>query len=151
MAFLYFCNPSGPASCLHKFTWMRKWRVPTCLLCLAELMNTRARAEPRTCPRHLQWQWQSNTVFFIKNKKWLPGSNFFKTNHFRQAASPTTPALVTKTRSKCWRLDRKNSNKHQTPRHGKSPRFGKAFPQKWKSIHKERKYQDSAAESMQLF
>jgi hypothetical protein len=31
--------------------------------------------------------------------------------------------------------------------------FGKAFAQKWKSIaiHKERKYQDSAAESMQLF
>ena len=33
----------------------------------------------------------------------------------RQAASPSTPALVTKTKSKCSRLDKKNSNKHHTP------------------------------------
>ena len=45
----------------------------------------------------------------------------------RQAASPTTPALVTKTNSKCWRLDRRNSNRHQTPQHRKSLGFGQRF------------------------
>ena len=46
--------------------------------------------------------------------------------YLRQAASPTMPALVTKTNSKCWRLDRRNSNKHQTPQHRKCLFFGQS-------------------------
>ena len=48
-------------------------------------------------------------------------------NCLRQVASPTTPALVTKTNSKCWRLDSRNSNRHQTPQHRKSLCLGQNF------------------------
>ena len=50
---------------------MWKWHMPTCLLCFAEMVNARARAEPRACRRHLQWQ--SHNVFSRMRSK---GSRF---------------------------------------------------------------------------
>ena len=77
---------------------------------LIELHHTQAGT--RTCQQHLHLQSRKGVVWFVDGKHTL------RQTCLCQAASPITPALVTKTNSKCSRLDRRNSNRHQTPQHG---------------------------------
>ena len=120
LAFLYFCNPSGQLNA--------KVMRANVLNCLAKLLKThtytyscRTKNLPPTFAVTIP-----QCLFGHENiwQQQFTGSKFFETKitttDFRQGASPTTPALVTKTSSKFSRLDRKNSKRHQTPQLRKS-------------------------------
>ena len=100
---------------------------------LIELHHTQAGT--RTCQQHLHLQSRKGVVWFVDGKHTL------RQTCLCQAASPITPALVTKTNSKCSRLDRRNSNRHQTPQHGSPCLFGRKCQETGKSARMTSTYE----------
>ena len=103
-AFRYFRNTSSLAYDLHKLTNLTT-------------SNGRQLAH-NVCTGNPEKTLFDSLLIHGRKQHWFPVPHTLRQNCLCQAASPITPTLVTKTNSKCSRLDSRNSNRHQTPEHG---------------------------------